>query len=335
MKSTLKIKKLREEVSLELSRLSKCFFNKDGSLNQKIEQEFKQLELHNQILGVAVLRLTKELFDISNNQITYDLRVEKIIEAYYESENEAILFDFKKTCNNAFHSKIAKNISDSEIIYFELKPEDEYFKTLHLVYVFLNLIENEYALKKYTYFVKQKSNQEKFDLNLESVQLNILDLFNDAYTDYVDLIKNRINLFYINYFIDKIMPYIKNKGNYDLFKPDSEFAKIFNDKEKIPSFICELVNKFPLTKKNQNSFFTALRVLLQHSTYLNNEVLMNDNSSNNDLYSHIVSKFIGKPFTFRKQDLLSTSKIDEYQILFKKSVNANNLYIKVMNRQIT
>jgi hypothetical protein len=256
-----------------------------------------------------------------------DSEVENLFIEFTTHNDKSYLFDYKRKLENE-NDKFLESHQLSDYKDFLFERDDLLLKDLNLVDFYTSLCD-AFRLKKFRYVLDECYPRSKSQPIGLDVSFNIYDAFPDANKRFSKFIENRVSLFYLNFLLDQTKTVEQNEekniGNLDLFKPGSEFSKIFNDQNEIPKFIYDFL------KGKTDKFFTQanlnrLRNILQHSKY-ENHVLIKANQDAGVTFTNVTGKFIGKDYKYKDESLNQTDLVEEIVEDLKKISDFKQLTI--------
>lgn len=340
MKTILKIPDLRNEVNTALTQSLNNLLDirKIGMpFTTEIQKKLNKKELSFCIISKEVFKFIDLHFDFNRFYTNKGLAAEHAINGCIEKDNEQILHDSRNQFISNYNNEIIRKIDYHNLEIFSFDYKNRFLNTLDLVHVFIKCIQ-PYQYEKFKYFVDEVSikKSNNFKVNFDTC-FDIYDAFPEANLKFGNFLENRVNLFYINYAIDKVNEFEikknknqeevkKDKGNYDLFKPESDFSKIFNDQDEFPKFIYDY-----LKSKNKKFFSQAnlnrLRNILQHSKF-KNQVIIKNNEESHVTFTIVTGQFIGKKYSYKDESSNKTNLLDEIALELKKMSDDKGLIIK-------
>lgn len=330
MRSDIDLNKIRQNTFKKLlDALNPVLSNNSNfRLNINFKQQFKEKPLTIKILINSVFECIfiqiklvqpheKSIFNQFNQFI-----LEKLQNSGIESVK-----NFKEELKENFRSSILnKDYDYSDLELFSFNNQNKFLKTDELVEVFKSQI-HPIRWKKFQFLVKQEGINRGLD---SDTIVSLSNAFPDAQEKFIKLIRNRIKLYYveqvINY-LEENEEQIKLKGNIEIFKPDSEFAKIYNKfdgLENLPKLIFKFIEETEY--KRENPFFERLNIFLRHCKYNGRYLMLNSAQSK---YSDWVGKYLGKKYKYEK-DKFDGNIYDEFEKKLIYFLKANKLDIKGM-----
>ena len=234
--------------------------------------------------------------------------------------------NYKDQLQDNFYNTILseyQNYSNLEL--FSFNNQNKFLSTVEIVKVFESQI-HPFRLEKFQYLISKEDHNNQLYLD---TLVNLNNAFPDAYKKFIKLIKNRIAVFYINEiisYLEENEEQFKLKGNLEIFKPDGEFKKIFNDDDEIPKLIYEFLDKQP-EDFFQPPNFSRLRNILEHSKY-NDSVLLKNSEYARSTFNSIVGEYLGTEFNYKDEASNSLKKLNELKENLKKMSESKGLKIR-------
>lgn len=260
-------------------------------------------------------------------------QIEKYFKEFQKQKDKNLLFNLKRKLEDR-NERFLVSYELSQYKDFHFNSDDALLEGLNFIDFFTSLCDS-FRLEKFRYFIDDYCVKQKNRLVDLETPFDIHTAFPDANTVFSQFMTHRVNLFYLDYLIDQAKTVDhsleKDTGNLELFKPGSEFSKIFNDQNEIPDLIYNHISKVSLEDDYINSFFSRLRIILRHSTY-KNEVLMKKNKASTSIFKNIVSKFTGSEYKYTSEVCI-TKEFESDLEDFKKLINHKSLDIKLMKLQ--
>ncbi len=327
MKAILKIDEIVKDIERLLVKSTSNIYKEDDSFTPKIEELYKNLNLSKQKVAYEIYEILR--IDRKSNIISADLDV--LINDFNQANDLKSLFDYKKKLINDIDILIKSNPNCKELkeLYFDC--ENAFFNSLKLVDVFIKMIpKNEWL--KFEYFVCNISNRDDTFKVDENTFVYINDLFKDTYDLFFKIIFKKIELLYVEYIIKQINDQNQvedkdYKGDLSLFGPESEFAKIFYDKEKIPINFYEYI-KEKSTHDLHKPFFSRLNFIFKEKLKYKNKYLISKKTSA-EAYNKPITLFLGEKYTYSEKHL-SNVKIDELKKELHEYFTNKNLNIRLL-----
>ncbi|NEV94953.1 hypothetical protein G3567_12465 [Psychroflexus sp. YR1-1] len=327
MKNTLKYRKEVDE------QLSKCFnhlieLDKGICLTPYLKKLLSSELQSTKILAKSVLRF---LFTFSNTKFIFDNSIsetKKLFLDFQEHGDKSFLFDLKRKLEDE-NERFLVSYELSQYKDFHFNSDDALLEGLNFIDFFTSLCDS-FRLKKFRYLVDDYYDENKDTILDLDKPFNIYDAFPDADSRFTQFIQNRVNLYYLNFLLDKTKTVDHRqkdmKENLELFKPGSDFSKIFNDQKVIPELIYDFL------KDRDKKFFTQanlnrLRYILEHSKYLGH-VIIKGNDHAPVTFTKVTGMFIGKDYDFKDESINITDRAKKIVKGLKKFSDRKNLNIK-------
>lgn len=313
-----------------LSLVNSGLVNDKGiALTNNYNAEYQNNDLYFQILTISTFELIrKEINKIHPSKETHYERLLKSISENLQKGDFKIITDHREQLQENFRSSILnKDYDYPDLEIFSFNSNNKFLNTAELVRVFKSQV-HPLRLRKFKYIVEQEG--ENYNLDSQTT-INLKKFFPDAYDKFINLIRNRVKL----YCVEQVINYLEEneekfnlKGDKEIFRPDSDFATIFNkseELEELPDLIYKFIDQtgFELDKP----FFERLNIFLRNCKSNKRRVLMYKRYQ--PKFNRQVGIFLGKKYKYEK-DKFESKKYDEFEEDIINFLKFNNLNINSM-----